>query len=93
MFRIIRYYGVPDNVYKEIPVLYIGTKSSVLVDGEMSGEFEIKKKILAHFLFITVLDWGFKMVPRWLQRYPAEKVSCFEFADDIVELEELLEKG
>ena len=60
----------------------------------MSGEFEIKKKkILAPFLFVTVLDWGFTMVPRWSQRYPAEKVSYFEFADDVVELEESMEKG
>ena len=57
MFHILRYYGVPDNVCREISVLYRGTKSSVLVEGEMLGEFEIKKKkILALFLFVTVLD-------------------------------------
>ncbi|CAH3181727.1 unnamed protein product [Porites evermanni] len=37
MFPILRYYGVPDNVKKSWS-LYSGTKSAVLVDGEMSGE-------------------------------------------------------
>ena len=37
MFPILRYYEVPDNV-KKSRSLYSGTKSAVLVDGEMSGE-------------------------------------------------------
>ena len=37
MFPILRYYGVPDNVKKSWS-LHSGTKSAVLVDGEMSGE-------------------------------------------------------
>ena len=61
MFRILRNYGVLDNVCKEISVLYCGNKSSVLVCGEMSGEFEVKIGVLqgdtlAPFIFVTVLD-------------------------------------
>ena len=61
MFLTLHHYGVPGNVCKEIYVLYCGTKSSVLVDGEMSGDFEIKVvvlqgDILAPFLLVTVLD-------------------------------------
>ena len=33
------------------------------------------------------------MVPRRSRRHPAEKVSDLDFADDIVELEESLEKA
>ena len=96
MFHIPRHDGVPDNDCKEISVLYCGTKSSVLADGEMSGEFEIKVgvlqgNILPPFLLLTLLYWGFTMVPRWSQRYPAEKVRYFDFTDDIVELEESLQ--
>ena len=37
MFPILRSYGVPDNVKKSWS-LYSGTKSAVLVEGEMSGK-------------------------------------------------------
>ena len=61
MFRILRNYGVSDNICKEIYFLLCSTKSSVLVDGEMSGEFQVKKGVLQgdtldRFLFVTVLD-------------------------------------
>ena len=95
MFRILRHYGVPDNVCKEISVLYSGTKSLVLVDGEMPGEFVIKIGVLQGdtFLFVTVLELGFTMIPRRSQRHPAEKINDLDFADDNVELEESLEKA
>ena len=54
----------------------------------MSGEFQVKKGVLQgdtldRFLFVTVLDWGFTIFPRRSQRYSAEKVSEFDFGDDI----------
>ena len=104
MCRVLCHCWVPDNVCKEISILQCGSKSSVLVvDGELSGEFEVKVSVLqgdtiAPFLFVTVLDWvlcecdneepGFTMVPRRSQRYSAAKFSYLDFADGIVELEE-----
>lgn len=70
-----------------------------------SGESPNRCPITRHlgsFSFITVLDWVLcggtikNQASEWSrrsQRYPAEKVSNLDFADDIMELEESLEEA
>jgi hypothetical protein len=62
MFAILRHYGIPEDIVSAIRVLYDNSKSAVLVDGQMSEEFEVttgvlQGDVLAPFLFIIVLDF------------------------------------
>ena len=98
MFKILRNYGVSESISNAIKVLYLNTKSSVLVDGQITEEFSVNTgvlqgDVLAPFLFIIIIDWvlknsnidhlGFIMAPRRSRRYPAERLTDMEFADDI----------
>ncbi len=98
LFKILRNYGVPENITNAIKVLYSNSKSAVLVDGELTSFFDVltgvlQGDVLAPFLFIVVIDWvmrnsnmnhlGFVTQPRRSRRYPAELLGDLEFADDI----------
>ena len=98
MLKILRHYGIPEQIVKSIEVLYCDTNSTVIVDGVLSDLFEVmtgvlQGDVLAPFIFIIIIDWvlrqsdldslGFTMVPRRSRRYPEEKLSNLGFADDI----------
>ena len=83
MFKILRHYGIPNNIVESIKMLYCNTKSTVIVDGDLSEWFgldtgTLEGDVLALFLFIIVLDWvikqsnidalGFMMTPRRSRR-------------------------
>ena len=65
MFAILRSYGIPKEIVDAIRVLYDNSKSAILVDGQLSEEFEVttgvlQGDVLAPFLFIIVLDFVMK---------------------------------
>ena len=62
MFKILRSYGIPKAIVDAIRVLYDDSKSAVLIEGQMSEEFDVttgvlQGDVLAPFLFIIVLDF------------------------------------
>ena len=98
MFKILRHYGIPDDIVQSIAVLYSNTKSAVLVDGLLSDMFDVvtgvlQGDVLAPFLFIILLDWvirnsnldpvGFTTITRRSRRHPEERLSDLGYADDI----------
>ena len=98
MLKILRHYGIPDQIVKSIGVLYCDTNSTVIVDGVLSDQFEVitgvlQGDVLAPFIFIILIDWvlrqsdldplGFTMVPRRSRRFPEQRLSNLGFADDI----------
>ena len=65
MFNILRHYGVPLKIVKAIEAIYHHSKSVVLVDGNISEEFNVTTDVLqgdtlALFLFIIVIDYIMK---------------------------------
>jgi hypothetical protein len=65
MFEILRHYGIPEKTVRAIKTIYNNSKSAVLVEGELSEEFEITTGVLqgdtlAPFLFIIVIDYVLK---------------------------------
>ncbi|GAA6097691.1 uncharacterized protein LOC118408508 [Tachysurus ichikawai] len=65
MFEILRHYGIPIKLVIAIKTIYNNSKSTVLVEGELTDEFDIATGVvqgdtLAPFLFIIVLDYVLK---------------------------------
>ncbi|CAF4584904.1 unnamed protein product, partial [Rotaria socialis] len=65
MFNILRHYGVPTKIVCAIEAIYHNSKSVVLVDGNVSEEFDVTTGVLqgdtlAPYLFITVIDYVMK---------------------------------
>ena len=40
MFRILRHYGIPAKIVRAIQTIYQNSKSTVLVEGKLSEEFD-----------------------------------------------------
>lgn len=74
MFCILRHYGVPDNVKKSW-FLYSGTKSAVLVEGEMSGDNRCPARTHPSSLPICHCFWlGTPQMWQWRTRlHPLKK--------------------
>ena len=101
MFAILRHYGIPERIVSAIRILYEGSTSRVLIDGQLSKEFAIttgvlQGDVLAPFLFIIVIDYvmnksendyGFITHPRKSSRYPQQRLNDLDYADDIALLE------
>jgi hypothetical protein len=65
MLNILRHYGVPVKIVNAIEAIYHNSKSVVLVDGNVSEEFDVTTGVLhgdtlAPFLFIIVIDYVVK---------------------------------
>lgn len=65
MFQILRHYGIPNQIVQAIRVTYINSRSSVVVNGTATKEFDVKSGVLqgdtlAPLLFIIVLDYVMK---------------------------------
>ena len=65
MFHILRHYSVPLKIVKAIKAIYHHSKSIVLVDSNVSEEFNVTTGVLqgdtlAPFLFIFVIDYIMK---------------------------------
>ena len=57
MKKILKLYGIPDKVIEQIHCMYLGSRSQVRVDGELSHSFSIDTGVLqgdtlAPFLFV-----------------------------------------
>lgn len=64
MFEILHHYGIPIKLVSAIKTIYNNSKSAVLVEGELTDEFDITTGVLqgdtlAPFLFI-VIDYVLK---------------------------------
>ena len=46
MMKILRHYGIPEDLVNAINTLYTNTKSSVIVDGMLSEEFDVDTGVL-----------------------------------------------
>ena len=62
IWKILRYYGIPQKMVNIIKCLYEGSTSAVRVDGSLSKEFLITTGVLqgdtlAPSFFIIVLDY------------------------------------
>ena len=59
MFDVLRHYGIPEDVINAVSALCNNSKSTVMVDGNISEPFEVSTAViqgvvLAHFLFINL---------------------------------------
>ena len=95
MWKILRYYGIPEKIANIIKCLYEGFTSAVLVDGSPSKEFLITTGVLQEdtlvpFLFIIVLDCVLRNTEATtgLQTLPDELLPDLDFVDDIVLLDQ-----
>ena len=103
MFAVLRHYGIPEAVVNAISVLYLNSKSAVMVDGNLSDTFAVSTgvlqgDVLAPFLFVILVDYlmakatsdndtGVVTHPRRSRRHPAIVLNDLDFADDIALLE------
>ena len=65
MFNILRHYGVPIKIVNVIETIYHNSRSVVLVDNNISKEFDLttdvlQEDILASFLCVVVIDYVMK---------------------------------
>ena len=95
MWKILRYYGIPEKIANIIKCLYEGFTSAVRVDGSPSKEFLITTGVLqgdtlVPFLFIIVLNYVLRNTEATtgLQTHPDELLPDLDFADDIVLLDQ-----
>ena len=51
MFAVLRHYGIPVAVVNAISALYINFKSAALVEGNISGPFEVSTRVLQGDVF------------------------------------------
>ena len=106
MFEILSAYGIPSCVVDAIQVMYKDTCAKVLTPEGETNAFKIDTGAhqgdpLVPFLFIIVLDYalrtsitssdGLTLKPRRSSRYPAEKFSDLDYADDIALLDDCIE--
>ena len=108
MFKILRHYGIPEQITNAIHLLYEGTCSAVIINGITTDEFEVNTGmlqggVLAPYLFIVVIDWvmrnaniddlGFTTHKCQSSRILEKRVSHLEYADDIGLLENVKDKA
>lgn len=65
MFQILRHYGIPEKIVQSIKVIYNNSRSSVIVEGRSSKEFDVTTGVLqgdtlAPLLFVIVIDYVMK---------------------------------
>ena len=69
MKKILKLYGIPDKVIEQIHCMYLGSRSQVRVDGELSHSFSIDTGVLqgdtlAPFLFVIMVDYIMKLADK-----------------------------
>ena len=109
MFAVLRHYGIPESLVNAIGALYNNSKSTVMVDGNISDHFKVSTgvlqgDVLAPFLFIILVDYLLKKAtsdldsevvthPRRPRRYPVKVLNNLDFADDIAQLESTIPRA
>src|SRR6202012_3113609 len=61
LFEVLSEYGIRGRLLETIKSIYVGSKASVMIDGEMSEAFEVKEGVrqgccLSPLLFIIFMD-------------------------------------
>ena len=92
MFKILRHYGIPEQITNAIRLLYEWTRSAVRIDGISTDEFKV-----APYHFIVAIDWVmtnaniddlvFNTHKRQSSRISEKRVSELEYTDNIGLLE------
>lgn len=109
LMKILRAYGIPDTIVNLIERMYTGTMAKVLTTDGLTAAFLILAGVmqgdtLAPYLFVIVIDYimslvvakgnyGFTISPARSRRYPAEKITDADFADDLALLTDTLEEA
>ena len=95
MWKIVRYYGIPEKIVNTIKCLYEGSTLAVRVNGSLSKAFPITNGVLqgdtlAPVLFIIVLDYVLRNTEATtgLQTHSDELFPDLNFADDTVLLDQ-----
>ena len=107
--KIQRAYGIPDAIVNLIDRMYTDTTAKVITADGLTEIFKILAGVmqgdtLAPYLFIIVIDYimslvtnnanhGFTMTPSRSRRYPAEKVTDADFADDLALLSNTIDEA
>ena len=107
LMKILRAYGIPGAIVDLIERMYTGTMAKVITADGLTAAFRILAGVmqgdtLAPYLFIIVIDYlmslviddetfGFTTTPARSRRYPVEKVTDADFADDLALLTDTLE--
>ena len=92
MWKIMRHYGIPEEMVNLIAKMYEGTSCSVLHEGQLTESFEVKTGVrqgclLSPFLFILAIDWLMKETTsgrrNGIQWTPWTQLDDLDFADDL----------
>ena len=97
--RILRAYGIPDEIVGLIEGMYDNTSARVITEDGLTEAFQILAGVLqgdtlAPYLFVITVDYimlkatedddfGFTLHPRRSSRYPEVKITDTDFADDL----------
>lgn len=106
LMKILRAYGIPNTIVDLIERMYTGTIAKVITADGLTAAFRILAGVmqgdtLAPYLFVIVIDYvmtlvtsngdmGFTTAPARSRRYPAERVTDADFADDLALLTDTL---
>ena len=109
LMEILSAYGIPKEIVSAINILYTNTVARVLSPDGDTDDFEILAGVLqgdtlAPYLFIISLDYamrlatrdksfGFTLTKARSRRFPAEKITDTDFADDIALLSDTLKEA
>ena len=95
MWKILRYYGIPEKIVNIIEWFYEDSALAVRADGSLSKAFPITNGVLqgdtlASVLFITVLDYVLRNTEATtgLQTHSGEPLPDLNFPDNIVLLDQ-----
>ena len=100
LWKILRHYGVPENIIKMIQVFYVGFQAKVLHEGDMTEAFEMTTGVrqgclLSPLLFLVALEWvarqPFGDNNTGIQFTLLQKLEDLDFADDLVLLSQKVE--
>ena len=106
MFDILRAYGILEKIVKMFAIMHDNTTARVVSSGSNTDYLEILSAdlgdTLAPFLFIMIVDYvltkaaedyedlGFTLVETRSRRYPPQRITDTEFADNIATLSDTL---
>ena len=99
LMKILRAYGIPDDIVLLIERMYDNTIARVITEDGLTEAFQILAGVmqgdtLAPYLFVITVDYimleategedfGFTLHPRRSRRYPEVKIADTDFADDL----------
>ena len=92
LWKLLRYYGVPEKITNLIRKFYEGFKAQIVHSGLLTESFEMLTGVrqgclLSPLLFLVVLDWvskqAFGTSARGIQWHLMKRLEDLEYADDL----------